>query len=226
MKKYDFVEIGTCYFDTLIEKCDDSSIGISIEPIEEYLNELPNKKNVVKLNYAVIAPKDLTKEKNIDLYYIDRETAKNNNLGSWILGCNSIGKPHDFHTNYFPRPDIWHNFSEEQKLRATTVNLSEMGLVKNKKVPCITFTELAEKFEIESIDYLKIDVEGYDYILVDSILDYYEKNKIKSPKTIKFETNSHTNKEELNLVVEKLISFGYSVKTVGEDTIAEKGSFQ
>ena len=45
---YNFVEIGTSDFDTLIEGADDEQVGLSIEPIAYYLNKLPDKKNVKK----------------------------------------------------------------------------------------------------------------------------------------------------------------------------------
>ena len=47
-KHYDFIEIGTSDFDTLIETSNDDTVGISIEPINYYINRLPNKKNIVK----------------------------------------------------------------------------------------------------------------------------------------------------------------------------------
>jgi hypothetical protein len=31
--KYDFIEIGTSNFDTLIEAADDTTVGLSIEPV-------------------------------------------------------------------------------------------------------------------------------------------------------------------------------------------------
>ena len=42
----DFVEIGTCNFETLIQECASDAKGISIEPISDYLNQLPDKENV------------------------------------------------------------------------------------------------------------------------------------------------------------------------------------
>jgi hypothetical protein len=45
---YDFIEIGTSDFDTLIETSDDKTVGLSIEPIKYYLDRLPERKNVKK----------------------------------------------------------------------------------------------------------------------------------------------------------------------------------
>lgn len=50
MKKLDFIEIGTSDFETLIQTCDDNTYGLSIEPIKKYIDRLPNRPNVVKIN--------------------------------------------------------------------------------------------------------------------------------------------------------------------------------
>jgi hypothetical protein len=63
---YDFIEVGTANFDTIIEKVDDNTRGISIEPLKFYLDQLPDKKNVVKVNAALS-----NKDGFIDIYYIE-----------------------------------------------------------------------------------------------------------------------------------------------------------
>ena len=46
---YDFIEVGTSDFDTLIQDATDNCIGLCIEPIKFYLDRLPNKPNVKKI---------------------------------------------------------------------------------------------------------------------------------------------------------------------------------
>ena len=41
--KYDFIEIGTSNFNTLLEKSKDSEKGISVEPVMFYLESLEYK---------------------------------------------------------------------------------------------------------------------------------------------------------------------------------------
>ena len=48
---YNFIEIGTSNFDTLIEKADDNTIGISVDAVRYYINQLPEKPNVKKIKY-------------------------------------------------------------------------------------------------------------------------------------------------------------------------------
>ena len=44
----DFIEIGTSDFDTIIQLADDNTVGFYIEPINFYLDRLPNKPNCQK----------------------------------------------------------------------------------------------------------------------------------------------------------------------------------
>lgn len=220
MKNFDFIEIGTCYFQTIIEQCNDSHVGISVEPIKEYLDRLPNKTNVVKLNAAVVAPHDIDENGEWDLYYVDDETIRKHDLGTWLAGCNSVGKPHDFHINYYPNPDIWHNTKDKTTL--PTRNLVTLGYVKCVKVKCLTFEQLVQQFDVGKIDILKIDTEGYDCVLLNSVLDYYESKKKDSPNRILFETNSHTPEDEVLSVKKRLLEFDYNLKSSYHDTYAEK----
>ena len=43
---YNFIEIGTADFDTVIEHATDNIVGLTIEPIKYYIDKLPLKKNV------------------------------------------------------------------------------------------------------------------------------------------------------------------------------------
>jgi len=90
-KHFDFIEVGTSDFHTLIEEATDSTIGLCVEPLDYQLNNLPNKKNVVKLNAALS-----NKIGTVNLYYIDDEKIYENNLPFWVRGCNSVNKPHEF----------------------------------------------------------------------------------------------------------------------------------
>lgn len=206
---YDFIEIGTSFFDTLIEKANDEQYGLSIEPIDEYLNKLPNKKNVTKINGAVVADED---SGGLDLYYVDEKDIEKHNLGIWMAGCNSIGRPHDFHTHYTPAPALWHN--DEIRPRLQTVNLFNYGLVKVKKIDCFTYRDLIEKFNIGYVKLLKIDTEGYDAKILKSVIKYYKNDINIMPFEINFESNAHSNKQEIEEVKNLLIDIGYRLESL------------
>lgn len=72
---YDFIEIGTSDYDTEIEKCDLNTYGISVEPMKIYLDKLPDKPNVIKVNKAIsnirgegymsyLKPEDISEKRN------------------------------------------------------------------------------------------------------------------------------------------------------------------
>jgi len=218
LKTYDFVEIGTCFFDTLIEKADDNTVGLSVEPIKMYQDKLPNKPNVVKVNAALVADEDLG-EGNIDFYYVHEDIINKHNLGGWLAGCNTVNKPHDFHVAYYYNPYEWH--LAEDKSKFTTYNLLEMGMVNIDNVKCLTFKNLVDQYEIDYIKYLKVDVEGYDCKLVNAALAHFVEYD-KCPDQIYFESNSHSDKSEVALLTKRLQLLGYKLVITQFDTLAKK----
>lgn len=220
MINYDFVEVGTCFFDTLIEKADDNTIGLSIEPIKMYQDKLLNKKNVIKINAALVSDDDLG-DGSIDFYYVHEDIIKKHQLGAWLTGCNTVNKPHDFHVAYYPDPGEWHLNQDKSKLRYKSYNLMEMGLVNIDSVKCLTFKNLVDEYDIDYIKYLKVDVEGYDCKIVNSVLDYFVEYD-KCPDKIYFESNSHSNKIEVAHLTKRLQLLGYKLVITQFDTLANK----
>lgn len=192
---YDFIEIGTSDFDTLIELATDKTRGLSIEPLEFYLNNLPSKPLVTKVNCAI---SNYCGE--INLFYVDPEDIKNHSLGIQTRGCNSVNEPHRAHKEY-----------------------AEMGLshiVKQKKVEVINWKELIKRYGIESVDLLKIDAEGHDSVILKDLFD--ESVYRIFPKTIIFEANGLTKGEEVENVLSRAKSFGYTFRYGGGSYKAEK----
>lgn len=217
MKDYDFVEIGTSCFGTLIEKADDDVIGISIDPVKDYLDKLPNKKNVKKIWCAVVSEKD---SKDLDFFYISESDIQKYNLGQFMLGCNKLGQPHPFHLEYYPAPKKW----ETARIKNKLPNLLEQGLVKNIKVPCYTFRELVEMNDIGHIKFLKIDTEGHDCIILNDMIDFCESsNRLELlADRIEFESNVHTPKIIIENTKNRLIKLRYKVIHSKHDTIMVK----
>jgi autotransporter strand-loop-strand O-heptosyltransferase len=143
--RYTFVEIGTSDFDTLIQGASDE-YGISIEPIKYYLDRLPEKKNVKKVQAAMS-----DKEGEISIYNIPDNAIKLHNLPWWVRGSNSVNQPHQFTINAIGKP-----------LYDSVVNID--------RVPTITWERLVKEYDVEGIDYLKIDTEGYDHVILQEYL--------------------------------------------------------
>ena len=79
----------------------------------------------------------------------------------------------------------------------------------------LTFTDIFKKYQINQIDLLQIDTEGYDGELIKLFpFDLFK------PSIIHFESK-HLNKEELEIVLEHLLSNGYFIaRDKAEDMIA------
>jgi len=188
---YDFIEIGTSNFDTLIQSADDTVKGISVDAVKYYIDQLPNKLNVTKMNVGIS-----NINSTLDVYYIDEKTIETNNLPHWMKGCNCINNYHPLH--------IKHNVSH---------------LCTIEKVNVITTYELFYKNSVRNVKYLKIDTEGHDCIILNSLFFYikYLPN-IFYPNKILFETNEHSKSSEVDEIIKLFSSIGYKLENRGYDT--------
>lgn len=194
---YKFVEIGTSNFDTLIETASENDYGLSIEPLSMYLDQLPSKKNVKKMNMAVT---DVAKTKNINMYYIPESVIKENNLPEWFKGCNTISDYHPLHKK--------HNV--EKFVRVDTVEL-------------ISVDKLFYLNNIKGVEYIKIDTEGHDCIILRGLYEYlrYLPDNFH-PKKIKFESNENTKSDVIDSIISLYKSLDYYLVTRGYDTVLKK----
>lgn len=210
----DFLEVGSSDFNTMMESCKDSEIGMVIEPIKVYLDNLPNKKNVIKVNAALL----FGDSEPVPIYYIKPEVIEKHGLFDWMRGCNSVGSPHDLHLNYFntlDELDKWHSYWKGENAPKGR-NLLEEGLVTVENVPSISFHKLVKDYNIGSIKHLKLDTEGLDADLLESILDdLWDLNSIRLPEIIQFETNCHNDTQKSFMIINRLQRLGYTI-LVGE----------
>lgn len=197
MNHLDFIEIGTANFDTIISGVKLEK-GISIEPISYYLNSLPIKPNVLKMHCGIS-----NKEELRTFYYIPEKIIQEKKLPLWLRGCNSIDKIHP-------------TAITECKNR----NLDIEKIIESETVNTFTLQKILTIFNIQVIDFLKIDTEGHDCIVLSTILDDLINKKILIKK-IKFETNVLSSREEQKMILDKL-STCYEIVTEGSNTILNK----
>lgn len=183
----DFMEIGTSDFDTIIETSNSNIVGVSIEPIKFYLDKLPNKDNVKKINCAIS-----NSNGECFIYHISDDNIKKYNLPWWIKGCNSIDKIHPKVNNYLRDNKIKNNIFEKYIIEKFTLNTF---IFQNK---------------ISGIFFLKIDTEGHDCIILQKFIEEYDKNFIL-PHNIKFETNKLTSKYVVQDTIKFLNNIGYDL---------------
>lgn len=188
---YNFIEIGTSDFNTLIEN-QNCGVGLSIEPLKIYLDRLPNRDSVTKVNCAISDKDDL-----VDIFWIDPEDIKKYNLPDWLRGCNSIVNEHP---------------TAIAELRGRGIE----HIYKKDKCEVICWNTLIQRYNIESVDYLKIDTEGHDCIIIKGILD----SELKVlPKKIFFENNILTNNDLTEKILKDLEKSGYKIITRTPDDI-------
>ena len=149
---FEFIEVGTSDFESLAIDLPNKK-GLLIEPIKQYLDNLPNNINHIKANYALTDRGGETK-----VFYVKPEDIIKYNLPNWVRGCNSINEPH---------PTV------KELLGSNHDNIISIDIIK-----CITWENLIEEFNIESIDYLKIDTENNVLSNKDEVLDVINEFKL------------------------------------------------
>lgn len=195
--EYDFIEIGTSDFDTLIQECHENTKGICIEPIKSYLDNLPNKPNVIKLNIGIS-----NKDGDIDIYYVTPENIKKYNFPYWIKGCNSVN-------NYHP----------SVKEMCLNKKLSLKDVCEIEKINVLDIKTFLKDYNIKKLKYLKIDTEGHDTIILKSLIEYLKINKDVYIYKILYESNSLSKKEDTTYVNNEFIKLGYYIDKEENDTI-------
>jgi|TARA_B100000073_G_scaffold346964_1_gene359823 FkbM family methyltransferase len=177
-----FIEIGSCDFNTLNHLHYDGWRGVIVEPVIEYLDNLEKHPSINYVNAAVD-----TQDGERELWMCPQEYQK---VSRDYRGMSS------FHR------DIHHGSVVGEQV------LNDKGKpvhTESRSVKTITWNTLVETFNINEVDYLKIDTEGHDWEILKSI----DLNKIK-PKVIKIE-HKHSGKwREINTY---LMEHGYHTET-------------
>ena len=189
---YDFIEIGTSDFDTFIQRANDQTVGISIEPISYYLDRLPNPQNVKKLNCAVSLDGKPGRDK---VYYIPDNVIKEQNLPPWIRGCNSMG---DYHYQH-----------KHRKLQ---------NLVVTEEVDMVPIGDILEEHAVHRLNVLKVDTEGGDCYILQSFLPVLkDRSQQYWPKHIQFESNILTAEAVIDETITLYTDLGYKMVRRGDE---------
>jgi hypothetical protein len=180
---YDFIEIGTSDFDTLLQTTE-GLIGLSIDPIKLYLDNLPNNPHVIKVNCAISNRNGI-----VDVFWVEPKDIEEYGLSIYLRGCNSIIKPHKTTIDEL----------EDKKLEF---------LLKQTTSEMITWKKLVERYNVKTLDTLKIDTEGHDCVIINDIID---NDGGVLPKKIFFEGNVLTNPEFIRRTIKRLETIGYKL---------------
>ena len=138
-RKKKFIEIGTCDFRTLRYLCDQGWQGVMVDPHKPFLNNISDHENLTKVCVAVGPESKTTK-----YYKIKDSFLKDSELD--YRGMGSID----------PKTPL---LFDEYK-----------GKIESNDVQVITFDDLISVSDIGTeIDYLKVDAEGMDLEIIQSI---------------------------------------------------------
>lgn len=179
---YDYIEIGTSDFDTLVGLYPEGTMGLSIEPIKAYLDKLPDKSGNTKINVAIT-----DEDCELPVYYVKPENIEANQLPEWVKGCNSVNNPH---------PSVVRELNQRGLISIYTQDV----------VQGMSFSSLIKECKIDSVDYLKVDTEGHDFVILRSML----KTSLK-PKKIRFEANSLYGESDILGIISELSDNGYKL---------------
>ena len=191
----DFIEIGTSDFNTEIEK-KDGKIGISVEPIQYYLERIPHKEHCIKLNRAVS-----NYNGTCTVYYLSEETIRKCNFPDWVRGCNSINSYHKTVSNMCKNAGI------------DIEKISEKD-----SVEVMTLYQIMKTQGVDGVYFLKIDTEGHDPVILRKFDEELDDNKYL-PHVIQFESNVLSAKEDVEHIIELFTKKGYDVIEKRHDTL-------
>ncbi len=199
MSHFGLVVIGAHtgqYLEEVISKCLGSNI-LLVEPVpynyEALKKRYSENENLFICKNAIL---DISSKQNF--FYVKKESIKK--LGKhWATGIGSFDKNHIL----------------SHKGKRFNINDED---IQKEEINFITFKDLTEKYSIQSIDKLQLDVEGAEYKILNSI-DY---NKIKINE-IFFESKhfdgTFTEGKKLEETKKMLEFNGYILKKVDNENI-------
>ena len=183
---YDFIEIGTSDFDTLIQNATAGTLGLSIDPVAHYLDRLPCPSGCSKLNAAIS-----DREGEVAVYFVRPDLIQTLGLPDWLRGCNSIGNPH---------PTVA-SLIKDMKLPP--------DIVVESRVPMYRVQSVLERFNIDGVFFLKLDTEGHDATILE---EFFESATVRQyPHQLLFESNILSDNDRIHRLIAKLLLSGYDI---------------
>jgi len=185
---------GISFDDAVNDLLEDSRFqGLLVEPQPAVFNRLQKE---YKGNGRVILENMAVAEEDgeVTLYTFDTSDP---DLPNWFEGCASFDK------------EVALKFADHYpKARENLLTL---------QVPGLTLKSLLSKHQFQEVDYLQVDVEGFDYEVI-KMVDF-ENGK---PAIIRFE-KLHLTSDDLERCFDLLIENGYKIAIEEQDILAYAG---
>ena len=142
-----FIEIGSCDFDTNIPLIETGNWkGIMIEPSPHYFESLSKIVETIKHKENLTLDNHVISDYEGDIKFLTSVT----NKALWVRGLSSVSEDNHKGERLFDLKDNKQFIDKELKLKCTTLD------------------KIIDKYEIDKIDYLKMDVEGHELNIIDS----------------------------------------------------------
>jgi FkbM family methyltransferase len=199
--KYDFVEIGTCYYDTCVDEYGLDSTGLLVEPVKEFYDVLPYSKTVLKENCAIT---DKDGEVKFTVALPDAIKYISGKIVKEITKDNLTYENH-MEKNGDTLVGGWSSVSTN----AYQITPNVLKKAKEITVKSMSFLSLVSKYDITEIDYLKIDTEGCEAVILKDIIKLLNSNKIKID-VIRFEYNKRSDMKVLDELIQQFAKYDYS----------------
>lgn len=191
----DFIEIGTSDFDTEIQK-KDNRVGLSIDAVKYYLEQLPEKRGCRKINNGISSYNG-----EITIHFVSVANIEKYQLPRWVRGCNSVNHYHPTVTKLLLKK-----------------GLQIKDIATSYKVPCKTLSRLMTENNVNGLYLLKIDTEGHDSVILQHFFSTNRSNNLL-PHRIVFESNQLTSKQETSKTIQISQGIGYDLVSTGGDTV-------
>jgi len=179
---YDFLEIGCCDNNTLLDIFPLNSKGILVDPIHEHLEKLPSSDNIIKICCSISDNSNFK-----EVFFISEKNLIKHNLPIGLKNVSSIlGVP------------------------KIISDLDQGHLVEKRIVTNYNIESFYKKYNINSVKVLKIDAEGCDLQIMEDLYNYIINKKFYLwPEKIIFECFYEQFRDEEKL---KNIIFKFCIK--------------
>ena len=196
--KYDFVEIGCSIWNTYADKFGLEAIGLLVEPMPNLYKVVPSSSTVKKENTAISDHNGTVEFYLYDDFSVDTEYSYYGNI--------KLSKSNE-------QPKGW---------GASSIDLNPNPVRKpNGKaiVNSMTLEMLFKKYNINEIDYFKVDAEGHDDVILNQLDKLLESKKVIVHKEIVFEYGyPMCKKENLDFISNKITQReNFKRESVGAD---------
>jgi FkbM family methyltransferase len=182
---YTFIDIGCGSFGTSVDVYGTNVNGILVEPVKECCDVLPRSQTVF-IEQSAISSFDGEQQINVvlpvmPLTYIPITVLKNKKHRDRISKKHGVSGMSSllYDLTYYAKP--------RDQLTQTwrTVNV-------------ITLQTLFEKYNVTSVDHIKIDVEGFEHVILEQLIQLLQDQSVVVNKSIRFEYNHLGNKPLLD----------------------------